>query len=266
MATRVSRADGFGRSSRFYEIEDHQLPSVTTILGVVARPALINWAAKEERSAVVDAACKLWEDVPTAPKMAVGAYRSTLEGRLTKEKAHRKLTAKAADIGSQAHALIEWTLRGELLQERDAEPAATDKARWAFMAWEDWRKASALAPLHIEQTVWSDKHGYAGTTDIIGEVTHPDAGRIHVVGDWKSSKGIWPEMFLQAAAYTRAVEEMGHQSPSGEFWGMIVRLPKNETDPAFEVKWIPPHEIKAHFKAFLAALELWKWQEQQGAH
>jgi hypothetical protein len=194
--------------------------------------------------------------------MKTDAYRATLESRIGSEKAHRKVAAKAADIGSQAHALIEWTLRGELLQKRDEEPPATDKARWAFMAWEDWRKASALAPLHIEQTLWSNTHGYAGTTDIIGEVTHPEAGRIHVVGDWKSGKAIYDESLLQISAYIKAAEEMGHSSPSGDFWGLIVRLPKVETDPAFEVRWIPPQDVKAHFKAFLNALELWKWQER----
>ena len=106
--------------------------SVTTILQAApAKPALINWAAKEERLAVIEAACKLWEDVPLDPKMSTAAYRATLETRVGTEKAYRKRMMKAADIGKQAHALIEWTLRAELQQKQGPKPAVSDKALWA---------------------------------------------------------------------------------------------------------------------------------------
>jgi hypothetical protein len=266
MSAPYSRDDGFGRSSRFYPVAGRDLVSVTTILqSAPAKPALIGWAAKEERLAVIEAACKLWEDVPLDPKMSTAAYRATLEKRVGTEKAYRKQMTKAADIGKQAHALIEWQLRGELLQERDAEPAVSDKARWAVMAWEDWRKEVNLVPLCIEQTVWSETHGYAGTLDLTCELDHPEFGRVHAVTDWKSGKGIYAESKLQNAAYIRAIEEMGHHAPSGEYWGLIVRIPKDEKQTKCETLWIPPEEQKRHWKAFLNALGIWKWQEQENA-
>jgi len=39
---------------------------------------------------------------------------------------------------------------------------------------------------------------------------------------------------------------------------MVLRLPKIVTDPEFEV--VEVTDIDWHFKAFLAARELWQWQ------
>ena len=159
---------------------------------------------------VLRAAGDLWEDLPvTSPKMSRAAYLATLDGRIGKTKAHAKELAKAADIGTEAHALIEWTLRSELKQAVGPEPRISDKAQWAFMAWEDWRKQANLVPLAVEQMVWSSKHGYAGTMDLYCELDLPSGGRGRVVTDWKTGKGIYAESSLQNAAYVEAMLEMG---------------------------------------------------------
>jgi hypothetical protein len=259
-ANRVSRDDGWGRSTRFYETPDgNRLPSVTSILGVIAKPALINWAAKREREMVIAAAADLFEDLPIGPKMSRTAYLSTLDKRIGNTKAHTKELEKAGDIGTQAHAKIEWTLRKELKLVVGEEPRLSEAAEWAFMAWEDWRKASNLVPLHIEQTVWSSRMGYAGTMDLHCEIDLPTGGRGRVVADWKTGKGIYGEALLQNAAYVEAMIEMGHAERPTH--GLIVRLPKVQTDPEFEVKFIPATDHPALLKAFLNALELWRWQD-----
>ena len=57
-STRASRDDGYGRSTRFYTLPDGETsyPSVTSILSAVNKPALVPWAAKVEREAVMGAA------------------------------------------------------------------------------------------------------------------------------------------------------------------------------------------------------------------
>lgn len=258
-ARRVSRSDGYGRFTRFYETPDGgRYPSVTAILGAIAKPALVGWAAKTEREMVLRAAGDLWEDVAAVgPKMSRAAYLATLEKRLGTTKAHVKATTAAADIGSEAHSMIEWTLKQELQQHAGGEPKLQDKALWAFMAWEDWRKQANLVPLAIEQTVWSSKHGYAGTMDLYAEMDLPTGGRGRVVIDWKTGKGIYPESSLQNAAYVEALIEMGHAERPVS--GLVVRLPKVETDPAFEVRFIPYEEQAALLKVFLNTLQLWRW-------
>src|SRR5260370_823910 len=60
---KVVRVDS--RSGRFYHIEGDDDPyvSVTHALSCIAKPALINWAANQERSLVMDASADLYQDL-----------------------------------------------------------------------------------------------------------------------------------------------------------------------------------------------------------
>jgi hypothetical protein len=257
--SRSSRDDGFGRSTRFYDLPSgERYPSVTSILSAVNKPALINWAAKTERELVTQAAANLWEDA-RGTSMSREAFLASLATRIPKQKAYVREVQKAADIGTQAHALIEWNMRKELGQEVGPEPRVSDKALWAFMAYEEWRKTAGLKATLIEQIVWSSQYGYAGTLDWYGDIDHKGQ-RLVVVGDWKTGKAIYGEAILQAAAYGAALQEMGH-SANGVA-GCIVRLPKIETDPEFEVRVIPAEEMREKFQVFLHVLEVWKWMEK----
>lgn len=241
---------------RFYEVDGESYPSVTHILSAaIAKPALINWAANTERAAVTEAAADLfeeWSKLIVFPQMPRESYLSTLLVRLGTVKAHQKALAKGGEIGTQAHKLVEWTMRTAIGAEAGPKPDVSEKALWAFMAWEDWAKSVALKPVLIEQTVYSKVHGFAGTLDMLARVN----GELTLV-DLKTSKSIYPEMFLQVAAYQKALEEMGYVVPTGR---VILRLPKLDTDPAFEVVDVPP--VEELFPVFLAAKELWKWSYQ----
>lgn len=239
---------------RFYEIDGKKYPSVTTILSVIGKPALVNWAANVERELVMEVSADLYQDAAGTPPMNRLAWLTTLQARLGKQKAHVKALAKAAEIGSQIHALVEWTLKCELCYEVGPSPKVCDKAQWGFMAWEDWRKKVNLKPIFVEQTVYSKEWGYAGTLDLLGEVE----GKLTVL-DWKSGKAIYPEAKLQNAACRTAVREMGHGDP---LQGIIVRLPKVETDPEFETLTVEEDEDYL-LGQFLRAKGLWEWQQKE---
>src|SRR5713101_6705534 len=49
MAAEAARAYSPSWRDRFYTIEGQRLPSVTTVLDIIAKPALGPWYAKEER-------------------------------------------------------------------------------------------------------------------------------------------------------------------------------------------------------------------------
>lgn len=277
---RTVRADT--RSGRFYSIPDPitgdvvEYPSVTTILSAIAKPALVAWAAKEERLACSEAAADLYAELATQPQLPRAMYQLALEQRLGRTKAHVKALAKAAEIGTQVHGMIEWTLRSQLGLSVGPEPALVDAAQWGFMAWQDWAKAVQLTPEVVESTVYSRTHQYAGTLDLVATLqARPlltllaqqgavDAalaawleGRETVTAciDFKTGKAIYGEAHLQSVAYQRALAEMGHGRVDG---GLIVRLPKVTTDPGFEVAVVPP--ARELFPAFLAARQLWAWQ------
>jgi hypothetical protein len=177
------------------------------------------------------------------------SYLATLVARLGLVKAHQKELAKAGEIGTQIHKLIEWTMRTALGADAGPKPVVSDKALWGFMAFEDWAKSVNLKPVLIEQTVYSKAYGFAGTMDLLGRVN----GDLTLI-DFKSGKAVYPESFLQSAAYSVALGEMGYVLPST---AVIVRLPKVDTDPEFEVVTVPP--VADLFPVFLAVKELWKW-------
>lgn len=238
-----------GPSGRFYLIDDQAYPSVTHVLSVVAKPALVQWAAKTERALVLEASADLYEDLAGTPKMGRAAYLATLQTRVGHTKAHQRELAKAGEIGTQAHALIEWSLRKALKQEAGPEPRVSSAALWAYMGFEDWARAHHVEPVWIEQTVWSTRFGYAGTLDLLARVD----GVLTVV-DFKTSKAVYSEAFLQNVAYQQALIDMGHETPDA---GLILRIPKDEKDPAFEAVAVPARE--ALWPTFMAALQLWAW-------
>jgi hypothetical protein len=239
-----------GPSGRFYLVDGDTLPSVTHILQCIGKPALVNWAANQERTLVMEAAADFYEDLTRLPKpLPRTAYLTTLQGRIGKQRAHQRELAKAGDIGSQVHALVEWRLRNTLGQATGPEPRVADDAQWAFMAWEDWAKSVQLKPKLIEQTVYSRVHNYAGTMDLLADV-HGEEQLI----DFKTGKAVYAEAHLQNVAYRVALAEMGHGAPVG---GLIVRLPKNQNDPAFEV--VPVAPVSDLFPTFLAVKDVWTW-------
>jgi hypothetical protein len=204
---------------------------------------------------VMEAAADLYADIHGTPAMSRPTYIATLDGRIGKLRANQKLLAKAGEIGTQVHALVEWNIRRHLQQKVGPEPKVEEKALWAFMAWEDWAKSVHLKPMLIEQTVFSLTHGYAGTMDLLAEV----GGRVTLL-DFKTGKAIYAEAHLQNVAYQAALAEMGHVQAEQ---GMIVRLPKNEQDPGFETATCPA--VADLFPTFLAVKSVWEWwfaQEQ----
>jgi hypothetical protein len=254
-ARRTDTQDG-----RFYFITDlggqeHKLPSATTFLSAINKPALVGWAANQERALCIEAATTLYADAAQLPhQLPEAGYRLSLEQRIGVVKAHVRAKEKAGDIGQQTHALIEWTLKRALGIEAGPEPAVCDQAQWAFMAWEDWAKSVQLRPRFVENTVYSLTHQYAGTIDLIADVD----GRDTVV-DFKTGKKVYGEARLQNVAYRAALVEMGHAAP--DIAGKIVRLPKNTDDPAFEVVDVEP--IAALLPIVLATRTLWNFTEAE---
>jgi len=256
------------KRGRWYEVDAPdgpvELPSVTNIEGAVAKPALMNWAAKVEREMVIQAAADFYEDTIKTPPMSRSAYTMSLTERIGKLRQHQREMEKAQSIGTEAHSLIEWHLHRRMNAEVGPEPKVSEPALWAYMAWDDWQRSVDLLPLHVENTVWSLEYGYAGTMDL-----HCMIRGVETVCDWKSGKQVYlTEAGMQNAAYRHALREMGHGDPKQ---GLIVRLPKVTTDPEFEVVnvdeqvaklvgLIGPHMAESYlFQKFLATYELWKW-------
>jgi hypothetical protein len=245
-ATVLQKAPLWSRD-RFYTIDGRQLPSVTTILEIIAKPALGPWYAKEERRYFETAMLEvLSEPGARDPEYVLAAVVEAVSG----VKAADREKQKALTIGTAIHAGIEWQLRTRLGEDAGREPELPEAAAWAVESWKDWARSVALEPLAIERTVYCDGCGYAGTLDLYARVRG-----IPTVLDWKSGKAIYPEAFLQNVAYRHAAARLGMPAEQG----LIVRLPKLLSDPAWEVMPVP---AELRIEDFQAALVLWRWQRQ----
>jgi len=230
---------------RFYTIEGQRLPSVTTILDIIAKPALGPWYAKEERRYFETAMLEvLTRPGARDPEYVLAAVAQAVTG----VKAADREKQKAAAIGTAVHAGIEWELRRQLGEDAGPEPRLPEAAAWALESWKDWARSVNLEPLAIERTIYCLECGYAGTLDLYARVKG-----VLTVLDWKSGKAIYPEAFLQNLAYRHAATRAGLPSTQG----LIVRLPKHLDDPAWEVMPVP---ATLRLEDFLAALRLWRWQ------
>jgi hypothetical protein len=247
------------RRGRFYDSEGKKYPSVTTILSCLSKPALIRWSANVEREMVMEAAADYHFADEPKPETRL-AWMLQFNERLGQKRANQKLLEKAGEIGTQAHQMIEWTLRMELCQTVGPSPEIGPEAKLAYAAWVRWRDTVKFKPILIESQVVSHKYQYAGTMDYLCA----EVNGIETLCDWKTGKRVYYEAHLQNAAYRQAVREMGVADPKA---GLILRLPKTKEDPTFEA--VPARCEAECFALFLAAKQLWidmdkedKWEPQ----
>ena len=110
------------------------------------------------------------------------------------------------DIGSEVHSLLELYILGKGFSLEDQ----SDEVIKAYEAFRLWEKTVNLQVSKPEQIVWSKKHRFAGTLDVVGYLN----GKLFVI-DFKTSKGFYDEYLLQIAAYKEAYQEMTGEKVEG---------------------------------------------------
>lgn len=112
---------------------------------------------------------------------------------------------KAGNEGTQVHTAVESLINGERVEWLNDY----GKANYSLQVWrmilkfvEFW-KAAKPKVIHCEQFVYSDKHKYAGTADLIVEID----GEVWLL-DVKTSNSLHKVHELQLAAYVVAYEEL----------------------------------------------------------
>jgi len=114
-----------------------------------------------------------------------------------------KIKNEAAKPGTLTHSFIEGHIKGEKVDTTDFTKNQIELAKNSYFAFVEWEKAMKPKYLGTEIQLVSEKYRFGGTADMIGEI-----GGELVLADWKTSKGIYPEMTIQIAAYKIAYEEM----------------------------------------------------------
>lgn len=153
-----------------YRTKDGKVvPGVTTVLGVINKPALLKWA---------------WQ---------CGMDGIDLE----------KARGEAADIGTLAHFMVECHHNGVEADLSEFSAEQQDKAANSFLKFLEFWQRSGLKVVHTEAQLVSEDFRFGGTVDTIFEDADGNLGIL----DTKTSKAIYNEMSWQLAGYRRLVEE-----------------------------------------------------------
>lgn len=213
-----------------------QVPGVTSVLNVLAKPYLQGWAAKMAGELAVD-------DLATV----VGLAQKDRQAAVDYVKgASRRYTAAAAQQGTAAHDVFERMARGDTVDRRTIDNDLGTMADHFDAFLQEFQPEF----LELEETVWSDTHGYAGSFDAIMRIPSLDET---IMADWKTTRsGVHAETALQLTAYRQAdfiLRANGDEDPLPETSGAGVLHVRPEGWGLYPVR-----SDDAVFEAFLHLL------------
>lgn len=263
-------SDGNGKSESFpvsipsigaYRTEDHRyywngkgpVPSVTTILKVLDKPAVYQWAKRT----VAEIAIRRAEEVLARSLESQDDAIKWLAGMPEYE------ADTAGKLGTGIHLLADMVARGA---ESDSEGFQIPDDHRPYL--EAFRGFLAFlqprgAIISSEKMVWSHQ-GYAGTYDLLVRLD----GELWLV-DIKTSKGYYPEYALQLAAYGFSDLIIIEQNPEGypmpqiQRYGVLHLRPDQYQGTDTEGWRLVEYPVQEKdYVAFLGALEIWNWKSE----
>lgn len=189
----------FNPKAHRYSISDRegkkfQCPSVTTILNVLNKPALVEWGVRCACDFMCDSLSELFAADSFSPEQILDLVNQARQ-------AHNRVKKTAADIGTEAHDWLAGYWKGMSMPL----PPEGEPVRHCIDAAMKWIKEHDAKPYLVERPCYSRRYMITGTPDFIGLVD----GEVTVL-DYKSTKKIWPEVALQMAPYASMyLEEHG---------------------------------------------------------
>ena len=226
----------FNENNHTYTLDGKRLYGVTTILGVINKPALIQWAVNM-------AIEHININFPTVEEIIKNPF--SLSAVLEEAKsAHRKSKESAATKGTDIHEIIEKIVKRAILENNGVLVRKTSDEP-QVQRFIDWAESEGIKFIDSERRIYSSKIWVAGTCDLIFE----KEGKRYV-GDIKTTSGIYDRTpFMQCAAYQLMISEQTGETFEGR---CIIRLGKAGD---FEVVWSNSHLDE---EGFLHALGLFK--------
>lgn len=154
-----------------YKVNGKRVPGVTTVLSVLAKPALITWSNKLGLNGI---------DV-------------------------NKYVDDKAAIGTLAHEMIMNHFAGEETDTRDYSPNQVDYAENSVFSYLAWEHGKEIKPILIEHAMVHERLLYGGTCDLYCELDG-----VKTLVDFKTGSGIFPEHYYQLCAYRKLLFENGY--------------------------------------------------------
>ena len=233
----------FNRERHLHQLlvngEWKNLTGCTTVLGVLAKPALIPWAAKMAT-----------EWIRENCKKVNGLWSVSEKDLEEAKKAHAKRKTDAGAYGTKTHALVEGLIILAIKMNNGfiVEQVGADKSIQNFI---DWAVKNKVKFLETEKNIYSEFLFIGGIVDFVCEI---DGQKW--IGDIKTAKsGIYPEHFWQCAGYNLMLEEMGLYK---DIKGYLI-LNLKEAGEFEEKRSVSNNENKQIFRS---CLEIYRAQEK----
>lgn len=216
--------EDFAENHKYFADEkgEKKYTGITTILGTLAKPMLIPWAAKMVVECIKEKAPfrEIAHDQGEQEQEIEAFYEVSPALLEEAQKAHTKKKEKAGEHGTDMHAEVEQYIKNCIENSYGKPFASTAMGR--IKPFEEWAIANVKQFLFSERPVHSISLFLAGTIDF-GCMMKDGKRRI---GDLKTGSGIYYEAILQCEAYQLLAEEEGDEKYNGS---VIVRMGKDNT-------------------------------------
>jgi len=154
--------------TRYRLVDGTIVPGVTTITGLLNKPALVPWANK-----------------------------MGLQGIDTS-----KYVEEMAQIGTLAHNMILCHYKNTEPDLSDYTPNQIELAENCLLSYWSWEKQHTIEPIIVEEPIVSELMRYGGMPDCYCKLNGKP-----VLLDFKTGKAIYPEYFYQVSAYANLLIE-----------------------------------------------------------
>jgi len=172
MTTTKTDAPKKSKAHTIYKLEDGtKIPGVTTVLGILNKPALVIWA-----------------------------NRLGLQGIDSS-----KYRDEMADIGTLAHQMIVDYFNETKTDTSDYSSNQIDLAENCLLSFWEWEKGHKIKVIMAEKQLVSTEYSFGGTIDCYCVLDDQPT-----LLDFKTGKAIYPEMMYQLAAYKQLLTEDRH--------------------------------------------------------
>ena len=223
----------------YWRVEDDgtriKIPSVTKVIGILDKPALLSWAARITAEYLINLIPDIKSgDLVLSPEDAQQLfYKAKAEAS--------RIRDEAADIGTKTHEAIE-----NYLKTKKKPKGLAPEVQKTFNGFLLFAKEMKLGEVIASEKILYSTYGYCGKLDIVAYL-----GKKKYIVDVKTSKGFYREMPLQLSAYHNAFCEMTGEKTDDIGIG-IIRLDKS-SGLAFWKDYSDKKEIS--FKKFLCLLD-----------
>ncbi len=165
----ITDAPRKSKAHTIYKLDGQRVPGVTTILGILNKPALVKWANN----------------------LGLQGIDST------------KYRDEMADIGTLAHQMIVDYFNKVVTDNSEYSKSQVDLAENCLISFREWEKQHSINVYQAEYQLVSS-NGYGGTVDC-----YCCLDGVNTLLDFKTGKAIYPEMFYQLSAYRELLVEDG---------------------------------------------------------